>query len=109
MCDLPSPCLNYPLSATGTGRFRHFGNRSDLSLLLLWPASQQERYLENFWDWFCSEPFTRMAHRLDGPGPITRQKIEYMGQARLLDELSSKRDRPRVYGPAHLLDSLSSK
>ena len=24
----------------------------------------------------CSEPFTRTAHRLDGPGPFTRQDIE---------------------------------
>ena len=54
--------------------------------------------------YICSEPFTRAAHRLDGPGTFTRQPIEYMGRAHLLDELSSKRDRRRVYGPAHLLD-----
>ena len=48
-------------------------------------------------------------HRLDGPGPFTRQPIEYMGRARLLDELSSKWDRRRVHGPAHLLDSSSSR
>lgn len=40
--------------------------------------------------------------------PFTRQNIEHMGKACLIDELSSKRDRPRAYGTAHLLDSLSS-
>ena len=59
--------------------------------------------------WYTfSEPFTRTAHRLDGPGPFTRQLIKHMGRAHLLDELSSKRERRRV-GPAHLLDSSSSK
>ena len=24
----------------------------------------------------CSEPFTRTAHRLDGPGPFARQTVE---------------------------------
>lgn len=33
----------------------------------------------------------RPAHRPNGPGPSTRQKIEYIGQARLLDKKSSKR------------------
>ena len=32
-----------------------------------------------------------------------------MGWAHLLDELSGKRGRRQVYGPAHLLDSSSSK
>ena len=40
---------------------------------------------------------------------LLQRPIESMGRARLLDELSSKRDRRRVYGLAHLLDSLSSK
>lgn len=34
----------------------------------------------------CSEPFTRTAHRLDWPGPFTRQNIEYVGQDQLLDK-----------------------
>ena len=59
--------------------------------------------------YICFEPFTRTAHRLDGPGPFTRQTIEYMGRAHSLDELLSKRDRRRVYGPADLLDSSSRK
>ena len=35
--------------------------------------------------YLCSEPFIRTAHRVDGPGPFTRQNIECM--AHLLDEL----------------------
>ena len=43
--------------------------------------------------YICSEPFTQTAHRLDRPGPFTRQNIECMGQvngneAHLLDDLS---------------------
>ena len=37
-------------------------------------------------EYICSEPFARSAHLLDGPGPFTRRPLEYMGQARLLDE-----------------------
>lgn len=32
------------------------------------------------------------------------QLIDSMGRARLLDNLSSKRDRRRVYVPAHIID-----
>lgn len=53
----------------------------------------------------CSEPFTPTAHWLDGLGPFTRQPIEYIGLARLLDELLGKWDRRRAYGSAHLLNS----
>ena len=31
-----------------------------------------------------SEPFTQTAHRLDGPGPCTRQNIAYMGQTHIV-------------------------
>ena len=34
----------------------------------------------------CSEQFTRTAHRLDGPGPFTRQLIEQMGQGSSLNK-----------------------
>ncbi len=40
----------------------------------------------------CFEPFTRAAPRLDGLGPFTRQNIEYVGQAHLLDKKLSKQE-----------------
>ena len=60
--------------------------------------------------YICSEPFARTAHLLEGPGSFTRQPIEHIGRARLLDELSSQWDRRRVeymgrpiYLTAHLV------
>lgn len=47
----------------------------------------------------------RTALRLDGPGPFTRQPIEFMSGAHLLGKPSSKGDRRRLYRPAHILDS----
>lgn len=48
----------------------------------------------------CFEPFATR-------GPFARQLVDCMGHVHGFDELESKRDKFRVYGPAHLLHSLS--